>query len=54
MILADLASYIPGFMAAYLILLVGSLSPGPSVALLIGVATCFGGDFGHCSREHDA
>ena len=42
MILADLASYIPGFMAAYLILLVGSLSPGLSVALLIGVATSQG------------
>ena len=29
MIHAELASYLPGFIAAYLILLVGSLSPGP-------------------------
>lgn len=40
--MAELTSYLPGFAAAYLVLLVGSLSPGPSVALLIGVATASG------------
>lgn len=35
----DIASYLPGFIAAYVILLVGASSPGPSVALLIGIAT---------------
>jgi len=35
----ELAPYLPGFMAAYAILLVGASSPGPSVALLIGLAT---------------
>lgn len=35
----DLAPYLPGFIAAYAILLVGASSPGPSVALLIGIAT---------------
>ena len=34
--------YLPGFMAAYAILLVGALSPGPSVALLVGQATSHG------------
>ena len=42
MILAELVPYLPGFIAAYLILIMGSLSPGPSVALLIGVATSQG------------
>ena len=42
MTIAELAPYFPGFIAAYLILLVGSLSPGPSVALLIGIATSQG------------
>lgn len=35
----DLAPYLPGFIAAYAILVVGASSPGPSVALLIGIAT---------------
>lgn len=35
----DLAPYLPGFLAAYAILVVGAASPGPSVAMLIGVAT---------------
>lgn len=34
--------YLPGFIAAYSILLVGASSPGPSVAMLIGVATSEG------------
>jgi len=42
LIFVELAPYFPGFIAAYLILLVGSLSPGPSVALLIGIATSQG------------
>ncbi len=35
----DYATYLPLFLAAYAILLLGSLSPGPAVALLLGVAT---------------
>lgn len=35
----DLAPYLPGMLAAYLILLAGSLSPGPAVALLAATAT---------------
>lgn len=35
----DIVPYIPGFLAAYAILLVGASSPGPSVAMLIGIAT---------------
>lgn len=31
--------YLPGFAAAYSILLMSALSPGPSVAILIGIAT---------------
>ena len=37
--LAEITSYLPGFIAAYAILLVGASSPGPSVAMLIGIAT---------------
>lgn len=37
--MADIAPYLPGFIAAYAILLVGASSPGPSVAMLIGIAT---------------
>lgn len=33
----ELAHYWPGMLTAYAILIVGSLSPGPSVAMLIGV-----------------
>ncbi|MEL6701370.1 MAG: LysE family translocator, partial [Pseudomonadota bacterium] len=35
--MAELALYLPGILAAYAILLVGGFSPGPSVALLLGV-----------------
>lgn len=35
----DLAPFLPGFLAAYAILLIGALSPGPAVALLLGIAT---------------
>ena len=35
----ELAPYLPGFIAAYSILLIGAFSPGPSVAMLIGIAT---------------
>ena len=35
----EFAPYLPGFLAAYAILFVGASSPGPSVAMLIGVAT---------------
>ncbi len=40
--MSDLAPFLPGFAAAYAILLVGALSPGPSVAMLIGIATSQG------------
>lgn len=35
----DLLPYLPGFIAAYSILFVAASSPGPAVAMLIGVAT---------------
>ncbi len=35
----DYATYLPGFLAAYAILLVGASSPGPAVALLFGIAS---------------
>ncbi|NND92422.1 MAG: LysE family translocator, partial [Granulosicoccus sp.] len=35
----EIAHYLPGILAAYAILLVGSLSPGPAVAMLVGVGT---------------
>lgn len=35
----DISSYLPGILAAYAILLVAASSPGPAVALLIGIAT---------------
>ncbi|MEL7259363.1 MAG: LysE family translocator [Pseudomonadota bacterium] len=38
----DLLIYLPGILAAYAILVVGASSPGPSVALLIGIATSQG------------
>ncbi len=34
--------YLPGFIAAYSILIVAALSPGPSVAMLLGVGTAQG------------
>ena len=37
-----ICGYFPGFIAAYLVLLVGASSPGPSVAMLIGIATSEG------------
>lgn len=37
--MVELAQYLPGFLAAYAILLVAALSPGPAVAMLIGIAT---------------
>lgn len=50
--MTDMAIYLPGFIAAYSILLVGAASPGPAVAMLLGIAssqgrrpavlTCFG------------
>ncbi|WP_371226181.1 LysE family translocator [Roseovarius sp. 2305UL8-3] len=38
----NITPFLPGFIAAYAILLVGASSPGPSVAMLIGVATSEG------------
>ncbi|WP_120500286.1 LysE family translocator [Roseovarius sp. EL26] len=38
----DLVLYLPGFIAAYAILLVGASSPGPAVAMLLGIATSQG------------
>ena len=35
----QIAPYLPGISAAYAILFIGASSPGPSVALLIGIAT---------------
>lgn len=35
----DVTPYLPGILAAYAILLVAASSPGPAVALLIGIAT---------------
>ena len=40
--MVDFTPFLPGFIAAYAILLVGASSPGPSVAMLIGVATSQG------------
>ena len=40
--MTEFATYLPGFIAAYSILLVGASSPGPSVAMLIGIATSEG------------
>lgn len=35
----EISPYLTGFIAAYAILFVGTLSPGPSVAMLVGLAT---------------
>lgn len=35
----EIYDYLPGFLAAYAILFIGTLSPGPSVAMLVGLAT---------------
>ena len=40
--MSEVVLYLPGILAAYAILLVGASSPGPSVALLIGIATAQG------------
>lgn len=40
--MSDLAFYVPGILAAYSILLVGAASPGPAVAMLLGIATTQG------------
>ena len=34
----DLMTYLPGFIAAYSILVVGAASPGPAVAMLVGIS----------------
>lgn len=38
----DIGLYLPGFIVAYAILIVGASSPGPSVALVVGIATAQG------------
>lgn len=40
--MSEITPYLPGILAAYAILLVASSSPGPAVALLIGIATAHG------------
>jgi threonine/homoserine/homoserine lactone efflux protein len=40
--MSDVATYLPGFAAAYAILLVAASSPGPAVAMLLGIATTQG------------
>ncbi|MGR3436292.1 MAG: LysE family translocator [Shimia sp.] len=40
--MTDLAPFLPGILAAYAILLVAASSPGPSVALLLGVGAAQG------------
>ncbi len=40
--MADLLTYLPGFLAAYAILFVAASSPGPAVAMLLGIATTQG------------
>ncbi len=40
--MSDLMTYLPGFAAAYAILLVAASSPGPAVAMLLGIATTQG------------
>ncbi len=40
--MTDIAPYLPGFFAAYAILLVGASSPGPAVAMLLGISTSQG------------
>lgn len=37
--MTDLTPYLPGFFAAYSILLIGASSPGPAVAMLLGIST---------------
>ncbi|MEM8648236.1 MAG: LysE family translocator [Pseudomonadota bacterium] len=40
--MSELALYLPGFIAAYSILVVGASSPGPAVAMLLGIASSQG------------
>ncbi|MEM7598582.1 MAG: LysE family translocator, partial [Pseudomonadota bacterium] len=40
--MSDLPLYLPGILAAYSILLVGASSPGPAVAMLLGISTTQG------------
>lgn len=40
--MSDITTYLPGIFAAYAILIVAASSPGPAVALLIGIATSQG------------
>lgn len=40
--MSDLAPHLPGFAAAYAILLVAASSPGPAVAMLLGIGTTQG------------
>ena len=40
--MTDLLPFLPGFAAAYAILLVAASSPGPAVAMLLGIATAQG------------
>ncbi len=40
--MTDFAFYLPGILAAYSILLVGASSPGPAVAMLLGISTTQG------------
>ena len=37
--MSEITNYLPGFIAAYAILVVAASSPGPAVALLVGLAT---------------
>ena len=37
--MSEITPYLPGFIAAYSILIIGAFSPGPSVAMLIGIAS---------------
>lgn len=40
--MTEMAPFLPGFIAAYTILLVGAASPGPAVALILGIASSQG------------
>ncbi|MEL7282543.1 MAG: LysE family transporter [Pseudomonadota bacterium] len=40
--MSDLPLYLPGILTAYSILLVGASSPGPAVAMLLGISTTQG------------
>ena len=40
--MSELALYLPGIFAAYSILVVGASSPGPAVAMLLGISTTQG------------